>query len=873
MIICCSIGLTYGNDDISDALEVVLNSGVYSSSPISIASATGEAGEPNHASNATPLNSIWFKWTPTVSGSATVDTFGSGFDTVLAIYSGTAFSDFLEIASNDDSSESSFFESKTFFFAELGETYWIAVDGYSDRVGSAILNVSFDSPVADNVADAIGLFVEKGESIHLSNFNDGASSEPGEPAHGGNSTPNRSVWYKWTAPEDGDVFLDTIGSEFQTALAVYTGSPFFDFPLVASSNSDDEGEFSRLSFAATEGETYWIAIDSESFGSGAFFLNLEFPERSVFASISVESGGHTYRSVSDGSLKGGDTVVLGYFKNGIPAGSSSYFDEYDPTEDSSFVILKSSTTVSSGGAQVSFIFEGNVPILNDASPPQLVVFFDDLGTGTQGYIGLSSDNWVLAEALTIWLDEAMECLRARDRERCTRLILYDGAGNAGFPFADAPVGAGVPGLTINMTPVEGSAWTLDLAPDPDGIDGKWVESGEKVALLPGDWDIRFRQIDRFELPTFDSVFLDPDDDLELQVDYECQEQYRIWIHDGGLTYRSAYDGRLKEGEIVRVGYYNNEEGAPRAPREFPPDDPDFIQLGTVEVGGIDDHIALEICNTESTSVNRQIYIFLEDSEFNESEFGIFLSNDEWTLQSSEILLSDWSICLREREWHANRCLEFYIYDGYTDLSGFPYAGEFSGDTAPALTVRFLGDAPTKAGWRLAGEVVPASLMYGGVTVDEFWIAPDTPIGVLPGPWEVEFAPVFGYDAPFPIDINLPTQRDEEGNPNVVDVEVEYWDVLEPRIQVSQADSGYCYVWVYVRAGLVDESSYRLRLRSSGDLSQVGEGDDGSSEIAFSESVGVETLVDGSKRFKFLVESPLSALEATFFWLEIESVAD
>ena len=51
----------------------------------------------------------------------------------------------------------------------------------------------------------------------------GASVEAGEPEHGG-SPGGHSVWWTWTAPSTGNVTIDTLGSNFDTLLAVYTGS-------------------------------------------------------------------------------------------------------------------------------------------------------------------------------------------------------------------------------------------------------------------------------------------------------------------------------------------------------------------------------------------------------------------------------------------------------------------------------------------------------------------------------------------------------------------------------------------------------------------------------------------------------------------------
>ena len=63
----------------------------------------------------------------------------------------------------------------------------------------------------------------------VTNDNTGATEEPGEPPHAGLLVTN-TIWYKWTAANDGEVALDTIGSFdstgviLDTVLAVYTGT-------------------------------------------------------------------------------------------------------------------------------------------------------------------------------------------------------------------------------------------------------------------------------------------------------------------------------------------------------------------------------------------------------------------------------------------------------------------------------------------------------------------------------------------------------------------------------------------------------------------------------------------------------------------------
>ena len=63
--------------------------------------ATAEAGEPLHW-NSNGGHSLWWSWTPTVSGPVTLVTSGSEFDTILAVYTGAALNALTAVATNDD---------------------------------------------------------------------------------------------------------------------------------------------------------------------------------------------------------------------------------------------------------------------------------------------------------------------------------------------------------------------------------------------------------------------------------------------------------------------------------------------------------------------------------------------------------------------------------------------------------------------------------------------------------------------------------------------------------------------------------------------------------------------------------------------------
>lgn len=99
--------------------------------------ATREAGEPNHApDNNGGTHSVWYQWQAPSSGSVSITTAGSAYDTVLAVYTGTTVNGLTLIARNDDipdvSGQPHQVTSAVTISALAGTTYRIAVDGYNN---------------------------------------------------------------------------------------------------------------------------------------------------------------------------------------------------------------------------------------------------------------------------------------------------------------------------------------------------------------------------------------------------------------------------------------------------------------------------------------------------------------------------------------------------------------------------------------------------------------------------------------------------------------------------------------------------------------------------------------------------------------------
>jgi hypothetical protein len=102
--------------------------------------------------------------------------------------------------------------------------------------------------------------------------NAAATREAGEPRIT-NNKGGRSVWFTWTAPWSGTATIDTVGSSFNTLLAVYTGTTVGGLRQVAANDNYGSSQQSRVTFAAVAGVTYRIAVDGFNGGYGTYVLH------------------------------------------------------------------------------------------------------------------------------------------------------------------------------------------------------------------------------------------------------------------------------------------------------------------------------------------------------------------------------------------------------------------------------------------------------------------------------------------------------------------------------------------------------------------------------------------------------------------------
>ena len=218
---------------------------------------------------------IWYCYTATCNGCATVSLQGSNFDTKIAVYDGCDCypADEDLIKSNDD-----FYgqQSQVTFPVKAGNQYLIEVGGFNPAaMGQGTISISCDAqsvqPANDNCINA-----RRVRNVTELPFTTTCATFDG-PGHFFTS-PN--LWYRYTAGGTGEVTVSLLGSEYDTALVVYGGGGCYPEWSEIIERNDDFGGFlqSQITFQATAGNQYLFEVlgyNSDEVGEGVLTVSAE----------------------------------------------------------------------------------------------------------------------------------------------------------------------------------------------------------------------------------------------------------------------------------------------------------------------------------------------------------------------------------------------------------------------------------------------------------------------------------------------------------------------------------------------------------------------------------------------------------------------
>src|SRR5439155_664147 len=240
-----------------------------------------------------------FQWTPTVSGTATIQTCGAGttFDTVLYLRSGVC-SGGPEVAAgcNDDTCANAtglIRASRITPTVTAGQTYFIVVDGYGGAQGAFSLTVTPPGDPAPTTTTTLpgGAACSSPTAIPapggtFSGTTSGTSALAGSCGSSENS-PERV--YQWTPAVSGTATIQTCGAgtSFDTVLYLRSGVCANGPEMAAGCNDDAcanaSGLFraSRITPTVTAGQAYFIVVDGYGGAPGTFSLTVTPPGAST----------------------------------------------------------------------------------------------------------------------------------------------------------------------------------------------------------------------------------------------------------------------------------------------------------------------------------------------------------------------------------------------------------------------------------------------------------------------------------------------------------------------------------------------------------------------------------------------------------------
>ena len=291
------------NDNFSDATSAYIDARVSSTTLMtSTEHATLEAGEPSPCGNIGAT--VWYQVVPQTKSDITIDTAGSDFDTVLAVYGlpseiypsppGTLTAS----QCNNDAigRQSRLTVHTTGAYAPI----YVQVGGADGATGALVLNVACDpacAPANDDIINAWGAGAPWSDMTQT----DAATTEPGEPRPCGNI--GRTVWYMVGMGVNATLAVDTGGSTFDTVVAVYTvnagPSGYTPARNIGCSVSSATTK-ARAEFAAEANQTYLVQLGGRDGAAGELNVSI------MCTPAACPPPGD---SMEDAQILGGDTTL------------------------------------------------------------------------------------------------------------------------------------------------------------------------------------------------------------------------------------------------------------------------------------------------------------------------------------------------------------------------------------------------------------------------------------------------------------------------------------------------------------------------------------------------------------------------------------
>ncbi len=208
-----------------------LVNGVPFEDSVGVFDATVEPGEPVEVC-APMANTVWYALTLDQAETLLIDTTGSGFDTVLAIWQGTDIAGLNLVKCVDDTSLG--VESRALLAADAGETYLIQAGAFGAAPEGATLSISIGEPPKSTNKPVIyrGSFRGNTAQAYLDEFNDQSYTSTSVSLFDGRSKYARGKPYK-----SSEVSVYRSVWVYDDATGIYTSEWWYGFAALEAGNS------------------------------------------------------------------------------------------------------------------------------------------------------------------------------------------------------------------------------------------------------------------------------------------------------------------------------------------------------------------------------------------------------------------------------------------------------------------------------------------------------------------------------------------------------------------------------------------------------------------------------------------------------------
>ncbi|MBI5667735.1 MAG: PPC domain-containing protein [Chloroflexi bacterium] len=246
-------------------------------------------------------NTVWYRFVPVASRPMVVDTFGTGYDTVLGVYT-SAGSGWTEVACNDDTAGT---QSQVSFPASVGTAYYLVFAKYgsipvTDSTNLKILmHVAVPNDLVGQAAVISAMPDSRSQDVYGSTVSEGEGSacvhDPSPNLIPESAGLANTVWYRFVPTESRSYVVDTLGSNYDTVLDVFSGSPGNLNAIGCNDNIIPTDARSSVRFDGLKDTTYYIRVAKVGQRVAApvtMLLNIrvDVPNDSIYGAISAYFG-------------------------------------------------------------------------------------------------------------------------------------------------------------------------------------------------------------------------------------------------------------------------------------------------------------------------------------------------------------------------------------------------------------------------------------------------------------------------------------------------------------------------------------------------------------------------------------------------------